>query len=98
MSSGASDHAEARRVHVWVSGRVQGVGYRWYTREEAMRRALAGWVRNLPDGRVEAVFEGPPDRVDSMLEWCRTGPRMAGVQRVEAVDEPAAAEEGFRIF
>jgi acylphosphatase len=87
-----------RRLHVWVSGRVQGVGYRWYTREEATRRDLSGWVRNLPDDRVEAVFEGPTDRVASMLEWCRTGPRLAGVERVEAVDEPPAAEEGFRIF
>ena len=77
---------------------MQGVGYRWYTREEAMRRDLSGWVRNLPDGRVEAVFEGPAGRVASMLEWCRTGPRLAGVERVEAVDEPPAAEEGFRIF
>ena len=47
---------------------------------------------------MEAVFEGPPDRVASMLEWCRTGPRLAGVERVEAVDELMAAEEGFRIF
>ena len=98
MTSSARNRATARRAHVWVSGRVQGVGFRWYTREEAMRRGLSGWVRNLPDGRVEAVFEGPPDRVASMLEWCRTGPRMAGVERIEAVDEPMAAEEGFRIF
>jgi acylphosphatase len=94
----APDPEATRRVHLWVSGRVQGVGYRWYTREEAMRRGLAGWVRNLPDGRVEAVFEGPAPRVASMLAWCRTGPRMAAVDGVEALDEPVAAEEGFRIF
>jgi acylphosphatase len=98
MNRSAPDGPAARRAHVWVSGRVQGVGFRWYTREEAMRRGLAGWVRNLPDGRVEAVFEGPPDRVASMLEWCRTGPRLAGVEGMEAVDERMAAEKGFRIF
>ena len=86
------------RAHVFVSGDVQGVGFRWYTREEAMRRRLAGWVRNLPDGRVEAAFEGEAEDVGSMLAWCRRGPQWARVERVEASDEPPAGEVGFRIL
>lgn len=56
-----------------------------------------GWVRNLPDGRVEAVFEGPPSDVEAMLEWCRTGPRHAVVTGVEVVTEPARGEAGFSV-
>jgi len=58
---------------------------------------LAGWVRNLPDGRVEAVFEGPADDVESLLEWCRRGPPLARVTRVTLADEPAVAERGFTV-
>jgi acylphosphatase len=87
----------AKRVRVVVSGDVQGVGFRWSTREEAAGRGLRGWVRNLADGRVEAVFEGPPVDVDAMVAWCRTGPRWATVSRVEVVEEEPAGETGFRI-
>ena len=87
-----------KRVHVFVSGDVQGVGFRWYTREEAMHRRLAGWVRNLPDGRVEAVFEGRPEKVDSMVEWVRKGPKWARVDGIEVAEEPSEEEEGFRIL
>jgi acylphosphatase len=80
-----------------VSGDVQGVGFRWYTREEALRRRVSGWVRNLPDGRVEAVFEGEPDAVDSMVAWCRQGPRWARVDGVEATGEVPEGTEGFQI-
>jgi acylphosphatase len=86
-----------KRVRVLVSGDVQGVAFRWSTREEAAGRGLSGWVRNLPDGRVEAVFEGPPDEVDAMVAWCRAGPRWATVSRVDAVEEEPAGETGFRI-
>ena len=71
------------RAHVVVSGRVQGVFFRSETQDEANRRNLSGWVRNLPDGRVEAVFEGEKDRVDSLIEFCRRGPLGARVTRVE---------------
>jgi len=71
------------RAHVLVSGRVQGVFFRSETQDEAVRHGLTGWVRNLPDGRVEAVFEGEKDRVDELIEFCRRGPPGARVTRVE---------------
>ncbi len=80
-----------------VSGDVQGVGFRWYTREQALTLGLTGWVWNLPDGRVEAVFEGEPDAVERMLEWCRSGPPLARVRSIEVAEEPPEGEEGFRI-
>jgi acylphosphatase len=86
-----------KRVRVLVSGDVQGVGFRWSTRGEAAGRGLSGWVRNLPDGRVEAVFEGPREDVDAMVDWCRFGPRWSTVTRVEAVEETPAGETGFVI-
>jgi len=82
---------------VIVSGDVQGVGFRWYCREQAMRHRVGGYVRNLPDGRVEAAFEGEPAAVDAMVEWCRNGPRWARVDHVEVVEEPPVAEEAFDI-
>jgi acylphosphatase len=85
------------RVRVVVSGRVQGVGFRWYTRDEAARRGVAGWVRNLPDGRVEATFEGDDGAVESMVVWCGHGPRGADVRAVERFDERPSGAEGFRI-
>lgn len=70
------------QAHVWVSGLVQGVGYRLTTQTMARQYGLAGWVRNLPDGQVEAVFEGTPSQVTQMLEWCRQGPPAARVDDV----------------
>lgn len=87
----------ARRVHVYISGDVQGVGFRWFAREEAMGRGLQGFVANLPDGRVEAAFEGSDDAVDAMVEWCRQGPGWARVEDVEVIEEPPTGETGFRI-
>ena len=72
------------RVHVKVEGHVQGVGFRFMTCREAQIRGLSGWVRNLSDGRVEAVFEGPREALESMLVWCHEGPWMASVNHVEA--------------
>jgi acylphosphatase len=72
------------QLHVVVSGRVQGVGYRQSTYLEATRLGLTGWVRNLPDGRVEAVFEGAHNVQDDMLAWCRKGPTFARVTGVDA--------------
>jgi acylphosphatase len=79
-------------VHVRISGRVQGVGYRAWTADEARRRGLAGWVRNRPDGDVEAVFSGPRAAVDAMIEACRKGPALARVGDVDV--RPAAPETG----
>jgi acylphosphatase len=75
------------RVHVFVSGEVQGVFFRAETRRQAQALGLAGWVRNLPDGRVEAVFEGPEDAVERMVAWCRQGPSYAEVRDVEVEHE-----------
>jgi len=71
------------RAQVLISGRVQGVFFRSETQDEAVRHGLTGWVRNLPDGRVEAVFEGEKDRVDALIEFCRRGPPGARVTKVE---------------
>jgi acylphosphatase len=83
------------RRRVVVRGRVQGVFFRAATRERAREVGAAGWVRNLPDGSVEAVFEGEPDAVRAMLEFCRTGPRHA---RVDALDEREEPPEGLDRF
>ena len=80
------------RAHVSVSGRVQGVNFREYTRRQAVRRGVTGWVRNLPDGRVEAIFEGEESDLRSLVEWCRQGPPAASVDRVEVNWEPHTGE------
>ncbi len=87
-----------KRAHVFVSGRVQGVSFRYYTVQEATRRGVEGWVRNLPDGRVEAVFEGEAEEVQGMVDWCRQGSPAARVLDVE-VDwsEPGDGFDGFRV-
>jgi acylphosphatase len=84
-------------MRVWVRGRVQGVFFRAEAQARARSLDLAGWVRNAADGSVEAVFEGEPDRVESMVEWCRHGPTGAIVDEVEAVPEQPAGESGFRV-
>lgn len=71
------------RVHVWISGRVQGVFFRAATRSEAKSLGVTGWVRNTRDGRVEAVFEGDKDKVDKMIEFCHEGSSAASVTDVE---------------
>jgi acylphosphatase len=80
--------AGAVRVHVFVSGRVQGVGYRAFTQREARRLELAGWAMNLPDGRVEAVIEGPREKVEKLIETMKRGPRGARVEKLESAEEP----------
>lgn len=80
------------RLRVFVSGRVQGVFFRDSTRQKAVETGVAGWVRNLPDGRVEAVFEGPREAVEAMLRWCARGPPLA---RVDDVESAAGEDEGL---
>lgn len=83
------------RAHVFISGRVQGVGYRYATVDTASQLGLTGWVRNLPDHRVEAVFEGAKVVVEEMIRWCHTGPPAAVVKNVVVeYEEP----EGLRRF
>jgi acylphosphatase len=84
-------------MRVRVRGRVQGVFFRAETRGRAESLGLAGWVRNAADGSVEAIFEGEPERVESMVEWCRRGPDGAIVDQVETVAEEPAGESGFRV-
>ena len=87
-----------RRVHVFVSGRVQGVGFRDFTQNQARRLKVAGWVKNLPDGRVEAVLEGPAKAVEDLLAEVKRGPRSAKVESVEAKDETPEGEfEAFDV-
>jgi acylphosphatase len=89
--------AEAR-AHVHLVGRVQGVGFRYYTANEAERRHLTGWVRNLDSGGVEAVFQGPRAVVEDMLRWCADGPPGAYVRQSQVSwDEPAEEISGFDI-
>jgi acylphosphatase len=82
---------------VVVAGRVQGVWFRDSCRQHALAAGVAGWVRNRPDGTVEAVFEGPPDAVAALVAWCRTGPPLARVTRVDEFEERPTGEEMFRI-
>ena len=84
------------RLRVRVNGRVQGVGFRFATYREAEVLELAGWVRNLYDGRVEAEFEGPRVRLEEMLDWCRKGPPFARVDQVEV--EWLENEAGYTDF
>ena len=86
------------RAHVWISGRVQGVMFRGSTEDIALSLGLTGWVRNCPDGRVEAVFEGPQSQVRRAVQWCHGGPRSARVDNVDVVWETATGEfNNFRI-
>lgn len=84
-------------AHVFVSGSVQGVFYRSWTEQAARRLGLKGWVRNLPDGRVEAVFEGEGQKMVKMLELCRKGPPHARVEKVEVRKEPCCGFAGFEV-
>ncbi|MFA7465597.1 MAG: acylphosphatase, partial [Syntrophales bacterium] len=76
-----------KRARVIVSGRVQGVSFRAWTKRMAESLELNGWVRNLHNGDVEAVFEGPEDKVREMVEWCRKGPRLADVRGIQIFEE-----------
>jgi len=85
------------RAHVLVSGRVQGVYFRATTRDRAREAGVGGWVRNLADGRVEAVFEGSEDSVESMVAFCREGSPAARVEDIEVEYEPPEGIEGFEV-
>ena len=85
-----------KAAHLKIQGIVQGVWYRAGTRDEADRHGVSGWVRNAPDGSVEAFVQGPAAAVDRLIEWCRRGPAGARVDRVD--QSPAAVEPGLKGF
>jgi acylphosphatase len=85
------------RVRVFVEGHVQGVNFRYGACREATRLGVNGWARNLPDGRVEAVFEGPRKAVDEMLDWTRHGPECARVTGLAIYAEEPQEERGFGV-
>lgn len=81
--------------HLWVRGKVQGVWFRGSCAERAQALGVAGWARNLPDGRVEVVAEGDPEAVAELVEWCRQGPPLARVVGVDVQQEPPEGLQGF---
>ena len=85
------------RVHVFVSGDVQGVSFREAIAEKANEQGVTGWVRNLNDGRVEAVLEGPRDEVYRVVGLCRAGPKGARVANVQVDREPPKNEKTFKV-
>ena len=85
------------RKRVILSGEVQGVFFRDTCRRLALEHGVGGWVRNRPDGTVEAVFEGPPGNVDHMVAWARRGPRGARVEHIEVYDESPVGLADFTI-
>ena len=89
-----TNNREQLRAQVTIHGLVQGVWFRASTKDEADRLGVNGWVRNLPDGSVEAVFEGNKKKVEEMIGWCHRGPSGARVSKVEIVWEPYAGEFG----
>ena len=89
--------ASVVRAHATVSGRVQGVWFRQSTADEAVGLGVSGWVRNTPDGRVEAIFEGSPDAVERALDYVRVGPTSACVESVDVQWEKPRGEAGFGV-
>jgi acylphosphatase len=85
------------RRRVVVHGRVQGVFFRGSTQDEARRAGIDGWVRNRPDGAVEAVFEGEADAVEQLVSYCHSGPPWARVTHIEVIEEAPQGERDFRV-
>ena len=92
------ESGDRERAHVYVSGQVQGVFFRDSARQKAEELGLAGWVKNLPDGRVEAIFEGPSPEVREMVRWCKEGPSHAEVENVDSEFEASQGDiQGFEV-
>jgi acylphosphatase len=93
------ENKDYERAHVYVAGDVQGVFFRDSTREKAQQLGLSGWVKNLPDGRVEALFEGPSQKVREMVRWCEQGPPHAAVENVDVEFDTAGEDvSGFEVL
>lgn len=88
----SNDKNNKIRVHIRISGRVQGVAFRYYARNMANRLGIKGWIRNLPDGDVEVVIEGMKNRIVQMISWCKKGPNLAIVENVKIDRQPYAGE------
>lgn len=86
-----------KRLHLFISGFVQGVGFRVFAKNEAKKLGISGWVKNLPDGRVEAVFEGKKEKVDEMVKWCYKGNPYSQVEKVDIKEEKVESLQGFEI-
>jgi acylphosphatase len=93
----AAESKDRCRRRVLVTGRVQNVWFRATTAKHALRAGVAGWVRNLDDGRVEAVLEGSPEAVQEAIDFCSRGPEMARVDRIEVIEESPEGLDGFQI-
>ena len=87
-----------KRLHLHITGTVQGVWFRESLRQEAEISGISGWVRNNPDGTVEAVFEGHPEAVDRLTTWCKRGPDRAKVDGLQAIPEEPTGEKGFKLI
>jgi acylphosphatase len=85
------------RRHITISGDVQGVFFRETTRRKATEAGVSGWVTNRSDGKVEAVFEGPPEAVDELVEFCREGPTAASVRDIDVQSEEPEGLSGFDV-
>lgn len=86
------------QAHVWVSGRVQGIFFRASAKVEAGKRNISGWVQNLPDGRVELVAQGKKKEVEDFIDWCKRGPILAHIGRVDISFEPLTSDlKGFEL-
>jgi acylphosphatase len=87
-----------KTVHVYIKGKVQGVWFRASTKDQAEKYSVNGWVRNMKDGRVEALFEGDADAVDAMVDWCHQGSPLANVKdvKVQVLEKPAGCSN-FKI-
>jgi acylphosphatase len=98
LEGSMSEQLKSSRAHVTITGRVQGVSFRWYTQRTAQELGLTGWVRNLWDGRVEAIFEGEEKAVKDAVAWCYHGPPSAQVDDIEIkYESPSGEFKGFRI-
>lgn len=84
------------KKHIFITGRVQGVGFRHFTRKNAEALGVTGWVKNLPDGRVEAVFQGSEEQIEELIQRCKNGPVASYVQDIEV--EKDSGDENFDDF
>ena len=86
------------KLHIFISGNVQGVFFRAHTKEKADELGLSGWVRNTNDGRVEAVFKGPKNKIDKMIKWCWRGSPGSKVTSIKTIKTIRPVKEGFEII
>ena len=97
LNTKKEDKSPIKRVHVFISGAVQGIFFRSFIQRKALMLDINGWVRNTEDDKVECVFEANQGRIQSMLEYCRKGPDGAKVENISVKEEEVKGEKGFRI-